>query len=267
MTHSYLLFTGSLVTGLGAGVIAGLFGVGGGIIIVPALLFLFLLDGINPVFAMQLAVGTSLATIIITNISAAWNHHLRRSVHWPLVGQYTPGILMGAIIGAQVATRMDGNTLRTLFGLFEIVVGLKMVLHTRKAKIDAGASAFLNAVLGIGIGGLSTLFGIGGGTLSVPALTLISGLDMRQAVGSSSAIGIALAVAGTSGFIQAGWNNAALPSGSMGYVVPTAFFGIILGTLATTPIGVRLAHRIEPGQLKKGFGIFLIGVGIKLIWG
>ncbi len=268
MTLSFLLFTGSIFTGLGAGVIAGLFGVGGGIIIVPALLFLFLMDGINPVFAMQLAVGTSLATIIITNISATWNHHLRQSVHWGLVGQYTPGILLGALIGAQMATRMDGNTLRELFGLFEILVGLKMLGNTKKFNDDRyETSGSINALLGIGIGGLSTLFGIGGGTLSVPALTLISGLTMRQAVGTSSAIGVALAVAGTGGFVQAGWNNAALPSGSMGYVVPTAFFGIILGTLITTPFGVQLAHLIEPGQLKKGFGIFLIGIGIKLIWG
>ena len=261
------LLLGSLVTGLFAGVIAGLFGVGGGIIIVPALLFLFLLDGINPVFSMQLAVGTSLATIVFTNISAAWNHHLRQSVHWPLVQQYAPGTLLGALIGAQVAAAMDGNTLRALFGLFEVAVGVKMVTASAPAKpLISAASPLLNTLLGVGIGGLSTLFGIGGGTLSVPALTLISGLPIRQAVGSSSAIGVALATAGAVGFIQVGWDNAALPPGSVGFVVPAAFFGIVIGTLTTTPVGVHLAHVIDPARLKKGFGLFLIGVGIKLLW-
>ncbi|MBF0191264.1 MAG: sulfite exporter TauE/SafE family protein [Magnetococcales bacterium] len=261
------LFLGSLLCGLVAGVIAGLFGVGGGILIVPVLLFLFYLDGINPVISMQLAVGTSLATIVVTNLSSTWGHHRRGAVEWRLVRQYTPGCLLGAWLGSQLAAAMSGKTLIVLFGLFEILVGLKMIRS--RSGGEAGVVVvpeWASPWIGVGIGGLSSLFGIGGGTLSVPALTLLSGLTMQRAVGSSSAIGVPLALAGSVGFIQAGWYDQTLPEGSMGFVVPVAFLGIVAGTLVTTPIGVRLAHTLDPARLKKGFGLFLLMVGIKLLW-
>lgn len=267
MSFISLQFFGALTTGLAAGVIAGLFGVGGGILIVPALLFLFHLDGINPVISMQLAVGTSLTTIIITNLSATWNHHKYKSVHWLLVKQYTPGIIIGAWLGAHLAASMNGHTLRTLFGLFELIVGLSMVFNIKPNQTEKKIhSANLNSFIGLIVGVLSTLFGIGGGTLMVPFLTMLSGLNIRQAVGSSSAIGAALAMVGATGFIQSGWGNSALPGNAMGFVVPVSCLGIILGTLITTPMGVRLAHSVEPLILKKGFGFFLLLVGIKLLW-
>ncbi|MBF0439250.1 MAG: sulfite exporter TauE/SafE family protein [Magnetococcales bacterium] len=261
------LFVGSLICGIFAGIIAGMFGVGGGILIVPVLLFLFYLDGINPVISMQLAVGTSLATIVITNISATYNHQVRGGVHWGLVGQYVPGVLLGAWFGSQLASAMSGKLLVMLFGAFEIMIGLKMIFSTQNSDSPVKPlSQNVNAFIAFGIGTLSSLFGIGGGTLSVPALTLLSGLSMQQAVGSASAIGVPLAVAGSLGFVQAGWNNADLPPEAVGFLVPTAFFGIICGTMLTTPLGVRLAHAVEPARLKKGFGFFLLAVGIKLIW-
>ncbi|MBF0212033.1 MAG: sulfite exporter TauE/SafE family protein [Magnetococcales bacterium] len=261
------LLTGSLVCGLAAGVIAGMFGVGGGILIVPSLLFLFYLDGINPVISMQLAVGTSLATIVITNLSATWGHHRRNAVHWSAARQYIPGCLLGAWIGSQLAAAISGKLLILMFGLFEIFVGFKMI-QTRNPK-ESSAKLLPEKTypfVGVAIGTLSSLFGIGGGTLSVPALTLLSGLPMQQAVGTSSAIGIPLALAGSLGFIQAGWHETALPPGSVGFLVPVAFAGIVAGTLITTPIGVRLAHSLDPARLRKGFGFFLLLVGIKLLW-
>ncbi len=261
------LFLSSLICGLFAGIIAGLFGVGGGVLIVPVLLFLFFLDGVNPVIAMQLAVGTSLATIVITNLSATWNHHLRNGIHWGLVKQYLPGILLGAWLGSQLAAIMNGSTIITLFGLFEILIGLKMIQATPGPLSGPKVKATtLNPIIALGVGTLSSLFGIGGGTLTVPALTLLSGLSMTQAVGSSSAIGVALAAAGSMGYVQAGWNHDALPPGAVGFLVPIAFAGIITGTLITTPLGVRLAHALAPERLKRGFGFFLLAVGIKLIW-
>ncbi|MBF0125707.1 MAG: sulfite exporter TauE/SafE family protein [Magnetococcales bacterium] len=261
------LFGGSVVCGLFAGVIAGLFGVGGGILIVPVLLILFHLDGVNPVISMQLAVGTSLATIVVTNISATWNHHIRDGVHWSLVRQYVPGVLLGAWLGSQLAAAMEGGTLVKLFGLFEILVGAKMI-HASNGNNQSRIllSDKINPLIALGVGTLSSLFGIGGGTLSVPALTLISGLSMPQAVGSASAIGVVLAAAGSMGYVQAGWNHTALPPGALGFLVPSAFLGIITGTLLTTPLGVRLAHAMAPLKLKRGFGFFLLAVGIKLIW-
>lgn len=261
------LFVGSMVCGLLAGVIAGLFGVGGGILIVPVLLFLFYQDGVNPVIAMQLAVGTSLATIVITNISATWNHHVRGGVNWTMVQLYLPGVLLGAWLGSRLSLMLSGKTLIQLFGIFEILVGVKMIHASQEQSSPAKILPdLINPVIGLGIGTLSSLFGIGGGTLTVPALTLLTGLSMPKAVGTSSAIGLALAIAGSFGYVQAGWNNSDLPPGAVGFLLPSAFFGIICGTLATTPLGVRLAHTTQPLRLKQGFGFLLLAVGIKLIW-
>ncbi|MBF0182894.1 MAG: sulfite exporter TauE/SafE family protein [Magnetococcales bacterium] len=277
MTLLSLQFIGYLASGLLAGVLAGLFGIGGGILIVPALLYLFHLDGINPVISMQLAAGTSLATIIFTSLSATWNHHRHHSVHWLLVCRYIPGIVVGVWLGAFLASLLESNDLVILFALFEIVVGLRMIFPSPRPQpeptIDehlaapAKLQSFLH-VSGIAtlIGTISTLFGIGGGTMLVPALTLLSGLTIHQAIGTSSAIGAVLSLTGTTGMIQSGWENSGLPPDTVGFVVPLAAFGVILGTLITTPLGVKLAHHTEPQQLKKGFGILLLLVGIRLLW-
>ncbi|MEO5347666.1 MAG: sulfite exporter TauE/SafE family protein [Magnetococcus sp. YQC-9] len=259
------LLLASVLCGLAAGVIAGMFGVGGGIIVVPVLLFLFHLQGFDSLITMQLAVGTSLATIVITNISATWAHHQRGSVHWSLARYYLSGTLIGAWLGSQLAAAMNGNLLIALFGLFIIFVGMQMI---RSRLPQPGARRIpdhLTPALGVGIGTVSSLFGIGGGTLSVPALTLLSGLPMQQSVGTSSAIGVSLALIGSIGFVYAGWHHPALPPGALGFLHPHAFLGIIFGTLFTTRLGVRLAHALDPGWLKKGFGIFLLIVGIKLL--
>ncbi|MBF0357447.1 MAG: sulfite exporter TauE/SafE family protein [Magnetococcales bacterium] len=264
---SILLYS-SIATGLAAGIIAGLFGVGGGIIIVPALLILLHHAGLPPAYIMQMAVGTSLATIIITNLMATFKQHSRQSVNWRAVVYYTPGVLCGAWLGAQLAVRLEGALLQILFGIFEIVIGTKMILSSNKPQGETQAVRLrrLPSILVGGIiGTISSLFGIGGGTLSVPALNLISGIPIRSAVGSSSAIGIFLAISGATGFVQAGWNSGFLPAGNWGYIVPEAFFGIIIGTLITTPIGVRLAHTLPPIILRKSFGYFLLIVGGKLI--
>ncbi|MBF0174896.1 MAG: sulfite exporter TauE/SafE family protein [Magnetococcales bacterium] len=261
-----MFFVAALITGLIAGVIAGLFGVGGGIIIVPALLVLYASHDIHPEIIMHLAVGTSLATIVVTNISATFNHHRRGAVDWKHVLQFIPGILLGAWLGSQLAAIMNGSLLRLLFGCFEIIVGLEM-LRGRKGE-GSGIpllSGLFNPVLGLLIGTISSLFGIGGGTLAVPVLNLIRGLPMLKSVGSASAMGFFLACSGAMGYIQAGMGNPHLPPGAFGFILPQAFLGIVCGTLLTTPIGVRLAHALPQKQLKRGFGLFLIVIGIKLI--
>ena len=272
-----LQFAGYFSTGLMAGVIAGMFGVGGGILIVPALLFLFHVDGINPVISMQLAVGTSLATIIFTNAFATWGHYQHNSVHWRMVWRYTPGVLLGAGLGVQLAAHvMDGKTLRMLFGLFEIAVGWYMVRGGRPPVKDSvrppASSGFFasfapttHTFLAIIIGTLSTLFGIGGGTMLVPALTIMAGLPIRQAIGSASAMGGILAVVGTTGLVHAGWGCNALPVNTLGFVVPQAALGIVLGTSLSTSLGVKLAHSMDPHFLKRGFGFLLLLVGMKLL--
>ncbi|MBF0380357.1 MAG: sulfite exporter TauE/SafE family protein [Magnetococcales bacterium] len=265
--NSLLLFT-SMATGLFAGVIAGLFGVGGGIIIVPALLLLFHFIDLPPLYIMQMAVGTSLATIIITNLMATFKQQRRQSINWLAVSYYTPGVLCGAWLGAQIAVRLDGGFLQTLFGIFLLTISYKMIRsgsdpqqQSKPIKLQRLTSTIISMI----IGAISSLFGIGGGSLSVPALNLLAHIPIRVAVGSSSAIGIFLAIAGVAGFIQSGSNNPDLPPGTWGYIVPEAFVGIIIGTLITTPIGVKLAHTLPPAKLSKSFGIFLLLVGFKLI--
>lgn len=266
------LLAGTATAGLLAGVIAGLLGVGGGIVIVPVLLFLFLGHGIDPAIAMQLAVGTSLATIVATNIVSTRSHHLRGAVRWNLVKNFTPGVLIGALIGAQIAAALPGGDLRLLFGLFEIGIGLHMLrgngtAETHEEHAPPSRPPLLQALFGVGIGVISALFGIGGGTLSVPVLTLILGVPIRQAVATSSGIGIFIAVFGAAGFIQAGWGHPALPEESLGFVLPVAFLGIVSTTLLTAPLGVKLAHTLHPDKLKKVFALFLILIGIKLVLG
>ncbi|MBF0193126.1 MAG: sulfite exporter TauE/SafE family protein [Magnetococcales bacterium] len=265
-----LLLVASIITGLGAGIIAGLFGVGGGVIIVPALLLLFHLTELPTTHIMQMAVGTSLATIIITNLMATFKQQRRKSINWLAVGYYTPGVLCGAWLGAQIAVRLEGELLQLLFGIFLLTVAIKMIKSGEDKKQDnkpIRLQRLSSTIISLIIGALSSLFGIGGGSLSVPALTLISHIPIRVAVGSSSAIGIFLAISGAAGFINAGWNKPDLPTGSWGYILPEAFFGIIIGTLITTPIGVKLAHTLPPAKLRKSFGVFLLLVGIKLMIG
>lgn len=263
-----LFLVWALGTGLVAGIIAGLMGVGGGIVIVPVLLFLFLHEGISPAIAMQMAVGTSLATIVVTNILAARGHHIRQSVRWDLARRFYPGIVAGAWLGAVIAAQIPGETLRHLFGVFEMAAGIKMVLDHRPRAAPTPPrslpwSAFL--ALGVGVGCISSLFGIGGGTLLVPILVLLVGIPIHQAVGTSAAIGLAIAAMGTAGFIHAGWNHPQLPPGALGFLLPEAFFGIVAGTILTTWLGVRLAHTIPSDRLGRGFGLFLIVVGLKLL--
>ncbi|MBF0434334.1 MAG: sulfite exporter TauE/SafE family protein [Magnetococcales bacterium] len=261
-----LFFGAALATGLAAGIIAGMFGVGGGIIVVPALLFLFANMDVNQDVIMHLAVGTSLATIVVTNSSVTFNHHRRGSVDWRLVLLFTPSTLLGAWLGSHLAATINGAALRLLFGCFEIFVGLQML---RGQKGDGTGKPVLTGkfdpLLGLVIGSISSLFGIGGGTLAVPTLNLLRGVPMLKAVGSASAMGIFLACAGALGYIQSGWGHASLPPGSFGFVLPEAFLGIVCGSLLTTSIGVRMAHSLPQKLLKRGFGVFLILVGIKLI--
>ncbi|ABK44812.1 protein of unknown function DUF81 [Magnetococcus marinus MC-1] len=258
----------SAFAGLFAGVVAGLFGVGGGIVLVPTLLLLFVWYGVDTGVVMQMAVATSLATIIVTNISASWHHHKKGAVLWPMVGWFAPGLLLGAWSGAWLAAWMAGEHLRILFALFEMAVGLKMLTASR----DGGGAGlhwprWSRPLIGGVIGGISTLFGIGGGTLSVPTLSLLFGLSMQRAVATSSAMGLVLALFGTVGFMQAGQGVAQRPDWCVGFVAWPVFLGIITATLLTTPLGVKWAHAMDGVKLKRGFGLFLLLVGVKMLMG
>lgn len=261
-------------TGAAAGLLAGLFGVGGGLIMVPALAFVLPWQGVGPAVVMQVAIGTSLAVISATSVSSALAHHRRGGVLWPVLARFAPGLAAGAIAGAFAAHALPGTVLQRIVGGGALLVAAQMFLDRGK-KGDARtsgpgdiqkmcASPFLLLGAGGVIGLLSALIGIGGGSLTVPFLSW-RGVEMRQAVGTSAASGVPIAWAGAAGFIAAGWPVAGLPSYSLGYVSLPAFMAIAVASVLTAPLGARLAHHWPPHVLKRAFAALLVAIGALLL--
>ncbi len=260
-------------TGVGAGLLAGLFGVGGGLIMVPALALVLPGQGVGPAIVMQAAVGTSLAVISATSLSSMLAHHRQQGVRWDVLLRFAPGLAAGAVAGAFVAHALPGLVLQRIVGIGAILVAIQMFLanpekgDARNLKIRA--SPFLQfELLSVGgvIGLLSALIGIGGGSLTVPYLTW-RGVPIRQAVGTAAACGVPIAWAGAAGFIAAGWSVAGRPEASLGYVVLPAFAAIALASVVTAPLGARLAHRLPPQVLKRAFAALLLVIGALLLGG
>ncbi|APE30080.1 hypothetical protein BOX17_03390 [Halomonas aestuarii] len=253
-----------LALGAVAGTMAGLYGVGGGLIIVPALLAAFGWQEVAPEVAMHLAVGTSLATIVVTGASSAWGHHRRGSIRRDWFLALLPGLVLGAIAGVFIAGNLSGGRLGTLFGLFVILVALKMALGRgpRPGGVQPGPASM--GLAGAVIGGVSALFGIGGGTLSVPWLSRC-GATMTQAVGTSSACGLPIALFGAATFVVVGWGNPMLPAGAVGFVMMPAFLGIVIASVPCARLGVILAHRLSARVLRLSFAALLAVVGLKFL--
>jgi uncharacterized membrane protein YfcA len=249
--------------GVFAGVIAGLLGVGGGLIVVPILAALYSLQGFAAELTMQLAVGTSLATIVFTSLSSMRAHHRRGAVDWPIMTQLSAGILLGAWLGGVLAQWLGGVLLALLFGAFELAVALQMGFGRPPAAHRAAPGRARNAVAGVVIGAVSALLGIGGGTLSVPNLVWHN-VDVRRAVGTSSACGLPIALVGALGFALVGQGMEGLPPGSSGYVYWPAVAAISVTSVAGAPLGARLAHRLDRVTLKRLFALFigLLGIGM-----
>lgn len=251
--------------GVVAGLAAGLLGVGGGVIIVPVLIYSFSALHFPSSVLTHMAVGTSLATIIITSAGSVYQHHKKGAVLWPVLGWFATGLAMGALAGAKLADAIEGRTLQILFGGFAVLIALQMAVGVKpKASRRLPGATGLITVGGI-IGSLSSLFGIGGGSLSVPFLTWCN-VKMQQAVGTSSAGGMPIAIAGALGFVITGWGEAT-PALSLGYIYLPALFGIALTSVIFAQVGARLAHRIPANTLKKIFAGLLVLVGISLIVG
>ena len=250
-------FLAYLLCGTVAGVLAGLLGVGGGLVIVPVLSVLFAMQGFASDVMVHVAVGTSLATIVFTSLSSVRAHHKRRAVLWPVVWQLVPGIVIGALLGAAVANAMPTNILRTFFAVFEVLVAIQMFLSLRpQAERDLPARWGMS-LAGSSIGLISSIVGIGGGTLTVPFLVWCR-VTVHQAIGTSSACGLPIALGGTIGFIVMGWENPVLPASSSGYVYWPAWVGIVTASVVAAPAGASLAHRLPAKSLKKIFAIFLL---------
>jgi uncharacterized membrane protein YfcA len=257
----------TLFLGLGAmvGLIAGLFGVGGGLIIVPALIWALPGVGVEPELATHIAVGTSLASILVTSVAAIRAHQRRGAVLWDQVGRLTPGILAGAWLGGVVAGLLHGEWLQRIYAVFAILVGLHLLVQGRGLR-TVSLTPWLLRLAGAGIGIVSALVGIGGGTMTVPLLNA-AGIEMRRAVATSSACALPIALAGTLSFMIMGWDLTGLPAGSTGYVYWPVMLSIVLTSSLSAPLGAALAHRLPGERLRKIFGLFLLLVGGRLLLG
>lgn len=253
-----------LLLGAAAGVFAGLFGVGGGMIIVPVLVLSFTAQGFSPEVLTHLAVGTSLATIVFTSLNSVREHHRRGAVQWDLFRWLTPGILAGAAIGGMTAALINGPILQKLIGVFAICIAIQLALNiTPKVARSLPKKPELIAA-GSVIGWASAIFGIGGGSLTVPFLIWRS-IVIQKAVATSAACGFPIAIAGAMVFMVTGWHDPQLPEWSIGFVYLPALLGIALTSVFFARIGAKLAHRLSPLLLKRLFALLLVIVGINFL--
>lgn len=259
------IFSASILLGLVTGLLAGLFGIGGGLVIVPVLVILFTAQGFSAELVMLMAVATSLATIILTACASVLAHHRLGSVVWAKVFRLSPGIMAGAAVGAVIAKHITADTLRFILVIFLLYVAILMALQVKPKPGAVRQSKALDYTVASIIGLLSSIVGIGGGTLTVPYL-VHGRMLMRNAVAVAGACGLPIAVAGTVSYALLGWNALHLPDWSLGYVYLPAFLGIGLSSIATAPIGAKLAHKLPAAKLKRYFSLLLFIMAAKLMW-
>lgn len=254
-----------ILVGMGAvaGVLAGLLGIGGGIIIVPVLALVLSGQGVSLNVVMHVSIATSLATIVTTSLSSIRAHQKRKAIQWAAFRRITPGILVGALLGALVAEAMAGNTLRIVFACFMLLVALQMALSKQPPQHRQLPGKPGMALVGLVIGTIASLMGVGGGSMSVPFLIWCN-VAMRNAVATSAAIGLPIALSGATTFIVMGWARHDLPPWSVGYVNLPAYLGIVVASTAFAPVGAALAHRLPPVVLKRFFAVFLLVLAIRL---
>jgi uncharacterized protein len=249
-----------------AGVLAGLLGIGGGLVIVPILVFCFHWQAMPEALMMHMALGTSMASIAFTSVSSFRSHHKRGAVEWLVVRRIVLGILTGTFLGSCAVARMSSNFLKGFFVIFLYYVAIQMILD-KKPKASRQLPGRVG-MFGVGnvIGAVSSLVGIGGGALSVPFMTWCN-MSLHHAIGTSAAIGFPIAIAGTIGYIYNGIGHAGLPAHSLGFIYLPALLGIVLASVLTAPLGVRLAHSLPVSKLKRVFAFLLLVVGTKMLWG
>ncbi|WP_319406948.1 sulfite exporter TauE/SafE family protein [uncultured Desulfosarcina sp.] len=255
-----------ILVGAVAGILAGLLGIGGGLIIVPMLVFCFVRQGIPDTIIMHLALGTSLASIMFTAVASFRAHHKHGAVHWDVVKKIVIGIFTGTFLGSTIAAHLSTRFLKGFFVVFLYYVALQM-LTSKKPKPSRQIPGHV-AMFGVGnvIGMVSSLVGIGGGTLSVPFMIWCN-MSVHHAIGTSAAIGFPIAIAGTLGYLVNGLEVHNLPDFSIGYIYLPALFGIVVTSVLTAPLGVRLAHSLPVDRLKRVFALLLLVVGTRMLIG
>ena len=254
-----------LLLGLFVGLFAGMLGIGGGMLLVPLLVFMFSAQNLPADRILHLALGTSLTTIVFTSLSSVRAHHMRGAVRWDIVRGAVAGLVVGTFLGAFVADWLESRFLAVVFIIFVSYTATQMLLD-----VKPGPSRRLPGPVGMAggsgvVGLISSLVGGGGGMVSIPLMVMCN-VPMRNAVGTSAALGFPIALSGAVGYIYTGLGQEHLPAMSLGYVYLPALIGIVVGTFVTVPIGARLAHSMPVTRLKKIFALILFALAASMLW-
>ncbi len=252
-----------LVLGAITGFLAGLFGVGGGLVLVPVFLFLFDAQHFPAEYLLHLSLGTSMATIVFTSLASMRKHHQHGGVNWQVVRRITPGILLGTAIGALAASAIPAKGLGIFFALFVYFAAAQILLDKRPHPSRQLPGIAGMTLTGSFTGWISSLVSIGGGTIVVPFLVWCN-VPIRNAIATSAAIGFPVAVGGTLGYLAIGWHIDALPGPHLGYVYLPAVFWVALASVVTAPLGAKATHRMKVELLRRLFAVLLIMLATKL---
>ena len=267
LATSLLPYLALLAAGLGAGFAGGLFGIGGGFVVVPALTLILPLLGTSREQGMHVAIGTSLATIIFTSLRSVHSHAKRGAVDVPFIKGWAPWLVAGTIAGTLIADGVSSSTLALIFGIGVLIFAAYFLLPIRPEK-QRLASAMPTGIVRAGLAGflglISALLGIGGGTITTLTMTSC-GAPIHRAIGTASGIGAIIAVPAAVGFAIAGYGESGLPPFSAGYVNLPAALAIVATAMITAPLGVAAAHRLSPRLLRRVFGVYLVVTGTPMI--
>ena len=253
-----------LAIGTAVGFLAGLLGVGGGMITVPVLVFVFTAKSFPPEHLMHLSLATAMATIPFTSASSVRAHHVRDGVDWSVVIGMLPGLAAGALLGALVAGAVPSRPLAIFFAVFISYAALNMF-----RKVQPKASRQLPGRLGLGVVGgvisfLASFVAAGAAFMTIPFMTWCN-VPMKRAIGTAAALGFPLALASTAGYVYAGWHAAGLPSGTLGFVYLPALVPVVVASMLTAPFGARLSHRLPVRRLRMAFGVLLLGLALHML--
>jgi uncharacterized protein len=261
-----LLVIELLLLGGVTGFLAGLLGVGGGMMMVPFITFFLSRRGVDPALSVKMAIATSMGTIVFTSISSLRAHHARGAVRWPIVRTMVPGIVAGGLLaGAGVFSLLKGAWLAFAFALFVGYSATRMLLKRRSVSTRQLPSPATQSTAGFGIGFVSALLGAGGAFMTVPFMTR-GGVPIHNAVATSAAIGLPIALASTAGYVVGGWHLASDVPGALGYVVVPMLAVIAAASMSTAPWGARVAHAIDVARLSVVFAGLLYGLAAYMVW-
>jgi len=254
-----------LLMGLFVGFFAGLLGIGGGLILVTLMVYLFTLQGFPADRLLHLALGTSIASIVFTSVSSLRAHHKHGAVRWDIVRAAVPGLITGTLLGTIVADQLKSQYLAVFFVIFVYYSAVRMFADVKPKPTRQLPGRIGMTTVAVAVGVVSSLVGVGGGVMTIPLMNLCN-VPMRQAIGTSAALGLPIAVAGTIGFILTGLGKDHLPALSLGYVYLPALVGIVVGTFVTVPWGAKMTHRMPGATLKRIFAVILFILATRMLW-